>query len=232
MLAHTDGNTGVHRATPERIAVILVMLIATVHVSPLVFEHVDASSTNDDWTQIFAFQAFLTDQLVSTGTLPERSHILGGGFPIVGHPEYPVLSPVALPVLALGPVLGVRFAAAAYFLLGVFGMWAWLRKTGFSPQLPPMGVSLRNQRLVYRYHGVRELSQIYYLWLPLWLWLVIPESDTAPRLDGRRCRCRPRCNCTYRWTSEHRLHVTGGWFLDLRAAGAPWSGLPSSVCSS
>jgi hypothetical protein len=176
----------VHRSISERIVVAIVLLVATVHVSPLVFEHIDASSSNDDWTQIFAFQAFLADELSTNGALPERSHILGGGFPIVGHPEYPVISPVSLPVFALGPVLGVRFAAAAYLLIGVFGMWGWLRSKQIEPVVAAYG------SLVYATSGwfiaimvSGNFPQIYYLWLPLWLWWVVPTSETAKRLDGR-----------------------------------------------
>ncbi len=165
---------------------VLILLISVVHVSPLAFEHIDAASSNDDWTQIFAFQAYLADQLLSIGSIPQRSHILGGGFPIIGHPEYPVLSPLILPVWLFGPVMGVRVASAVYFLLGVFGMWSWLRARRFDVEVAAYGT------LVYATCGwfvaimaSGNFPQIYYLWLPLWLWLVVPSTPSAPRLDAR-----------------------------------------------
>ena len=186
MSRYYPGNSGVQRTNTERTLLVLTMLIAIVHVSPLVFEHIDAASSNDDWTQIFAFQAYLADQLSTFGALPERSHILGGGFPIPGHPEYPILSPVIAPVFLFGPVLGVRLAAAIYYLLGVFGMWAWLRHRRFDPAVCLYGT------VVYATCGwfvaimvSGNFPQIYYMWLPLWLWLIIPHTADAPRLDLR-----------------------------------------------
>lgn len=85
-------------------------------------------SLNDDWTQLFAFNGFLRDQLLS-GSLPVRADWLGGGFPIAGHPEYAVLAPHTLLVLLFGPVAGIKLWVVAAALLGTAGMYQLVRET-------------------------------------------------------------------------------------------------------
>ena len=87
-----------------------------------------AISPNDDWTQIFAFQAYLEDSLLRDGELPERSHMLGSGFPLPAHPEYPIISPLTPSVLLFGAVLGTKINVLLVLLAGVLGMWLLTRR--------------------------------------------------------------------------------------------------------
>ena len=118
-----------HQFLTDRRVLAGVLLTTFLAISPLVLNQPTAMSLNDDWTQIFAFQAYLHDALLHHGELPQRSHMLGGGFPIIAHPEYPIFSPLTPTVLVFGPVLGTKVNVILLYLMGVLGMWLLCRRT-------------------------------------------------------------------------------------------------------
>ena len=142
-----------------------------------------AITWNDDWTQIFAFAAFLRDSLLD-GELPVRSPWLGGGFPILGHPEYPVLSPFTPLVLLVGPILGVKLIVLVVLAAGAVGTFLYCRDTlGTAPESAAMASSL----LIASGWTTAILEsgnypQIHYFWLPLMAWLLARPGGW--RVDG------------------------------------------------
>ncbi len=130
-------------------------------------------SLNDDWTQLFAFNAFLRDQLLQ-GELPVRADWLGGGFPIAGHPEYAVLAPHTLLVLVAGPVAGIKLWHTLAAMLGTFGMYRFARDTLALEELPATYAAATMATLGWTaaITASGNVPQVTNLWWPLLFWLV------------------------------------------------------------
>ncbi|HIA01735.1 MAG TPA: hypothetical protein EYN66_07460, partial [Myxococcales bacterium] len=159
-----------------------VVLIAGIFIWPLLADPY-AISSNDDWTQMLAFQAYLEDQFTMHFSLPMRSHMLGGGFPIIGHPEYPIISPLTLTTLVFGAVLGVKINLLLVYALGLFGMWSLCHSTY---KLRPCSAAYAT--LIFAVAGwyptilySGNYPQIYYMWFPLLAYLLLDER----LFDGR-----------------------------------------------
>ncbi len=175
-------------------------------------------SLNDDWTQIFAFQAYLHDHLLA-GELPHRSHMLGAGFPIVGHPEYPILSPLTLPILAFGPVLGVKLNVLIVAALSALGMWLLARKT---LELSVTASAYAVVALAFCVWPPAILHsgnypQIYYLLLPLLAWATFARRPLVAGLIGATMLTDGHLN------SVSCFLVLGAWAL-LRRDILPYVG--------
>ncbi len=159
----------------------IILVLAAVYLAPLM-KSPGAISLNDDWTQIFAFQAFLYDELVSEGNVPERAHHLGSGFPIGGHPEYPILSPLTLTVLVFGPITGTKLNVVLVVMLGLFGMWMLCTRTLKLDELPSAYATATLAVFGWLPHILfsGNYPEIYYMWFPLLAWLVAGTE----RFDG------------------------------------------------
>ena len=114
--------------TVDRLFVVGLLIAGALYLAPLLAQW-SAISLNDDWTQIFAFQSYLHDSILNQGEIPHRAHWLGSGFPIIAHPEYPILSPLTGVVLAFGPVGGTKLNVVLVTLIGMAGMWLFCRRT-------------------------------------------------------------------------------------------------------
>lgn len=164
---------------------IVVLALTAGFLAPMLVDP-SAITLNDDWTQILAFQGYLRDQLLEHGALPHRSHVLGGGFPLPGHPEYPVLSPLTLPVLLFGVTLGTKLAVVIVHLLGVAGMWGLCRRR-LDLDLLPSGYAA----LVFAVGGWTpailesgNYPQIHFMAFPLLLMLTLPRKGEERWFDG------------------------------------------------
>jgi hypothetical protein len=148
-------------------------VLAAVAIGPL-FADPWAISLNDDWTWILAAQAYLRDTFIEHGALAHRSHMLGSGFPIAGHPEYPILSPLSLPVLLFGPVLGLKIAVWLVCALGALGTWLLCRRTlglsAGSAAYATAALTFCGWLPAILHSG--NYPQIYYLWTGLLAYLV------------------------------------------------------------
>ena len=80
---------------------------------------------DEDWLHDISFSFTLREGLLSYGELPLRSHLVGGGYPILGHPNDGTLSPLSLPFIVLPPGWAVRLNLVLLLwggTLGVFGL--------------------------------------------------------------------------------------------------------------
>ena len=99
---------------------------AWMFVSPMGIASGDAYRDND-WFTDRAMDAMARDALLHHHQLPIRSHLVGGGFPTVGHPFDGSWSPTILPVLLFGDVIGVKVNLLLLLLLGSWGIWGLAR---------------------------------------------------------------------------------------------------------
>ncbi len=85
-------------------------------------------SLDHDWLTHLLHHRFARDAWLS-GEVPLWSAFVSGGYPIAGHPEFPLSSPTLLPTLLLGERLGIKVAACFFLAVGAGGT-AWLARVG------------------------------------------------------------------------------------------------------
>ena len=106
----------------------LLLLAAVVWLAPY-FVPWDASSmANDDWLMHYAAHGFFRRSVLQHGEFPLWARHFGGGYPIVGHPEFPSFNPLVLSTLLLGERVGLKVNALLVFLAGVAGCFLLARR--------------------------------------------------------------------------------------------------------
>jgi hypothetical protein len=78
---------------------------------------------DEDWLHDLSFSFTLREGLKTHGELPLRSHLVGGGYPILGHPSDGTLSPFSLPFVALSPAVAVRLNLVVLLWIGTLGIY-------------------------------------------------------------------------------------------------------------
>ena len=84
-------------------------------------------SRNDDWLKHWTLHANARRCVLEWGQIPLWTPYLGGGFPVIGDPEEPCLSPTFWGTLIAGEVLGVKLDAAAFYALAALGTYCFAR---------------------------------------------------------------------------------------------------------
>ena len=97
------------------------------------FLHPDGIRSGDayrdnDWLSILLFPAWLHTAVTELGQFPLWCPYVGGGYPAVLHPSDLSLTPLALPVLALGPVWGIKVDLLLLTLVGGLGVLGLARE--------------------------------------------------------------------------------------------------------
>ncbi|NNE08988.1 MAG: hypothetical protein HKN20_10555 [Gemmatimonadetes bacterium] len=65
--------------------------------------------------------------LLEHGTILQRSHLVGGGYPIIGGPEDPTFNPLILLTLCLGTVMGIKWIGVLSMVFGATGLYVLAR---------------------------------------------------------------------------------------------------------
>ena len=112
---------------PRAVTAACLAFCAWMFLHPLGIASGDPYRDND-WFTDRVFDVLARDALLQHGQLPLRSHLLGGGYPTLGHPFDGAFSPTLLPTLLLGDVLGVKVVLALLLLLGTWGVWGLARE--------------------------------------------------------------------------------------------------------
>ena len=150
--------------------------------TPLGFTSGDAYRSHD-WQIAATHDALFRDAVLEHGQFPLRSHLVGGGYPVIGHPSDGSLSPMILPSLLLGERLGLKVNLVMAMVLGALGVFLLARNVvgigGLGPLLAALGF------VVAGWHPSRVLVGYYestfYLFFPMMLYLLL----TAGRSPGR-----------------------------------------------
>ncbi len=123
----------------ERLTVVLVLAAMTVLFVLPAFEVPGGIASGDpyrdnDWLNCRVFDRIARQSLLEDGQFPLRTHLLGGGFPIVAHPSDGSWAPTLPAVLLFGDVTGVKVNIAIVLLLGALAMTGLARRwLGLSP---------------------------------------------------------------------------------------------------
>jgi len=107
-------------------ALVLLVIVAAV---PLL-RNLNRISLNPDWIMHYAFHRMARDAILIHGEYPLWSPHFGGGFPVCGHPENPLPSPLFLPTLLFGEVIGTKLTPAFVWVIGALGMYLFARTGG------------------------------------------------------------------------------------------------------
>ncbi|MEE2829891.1 MAG: hypothetical protein VX498_11940 [Myxococcota bacterium] len=139
---------------------------------------------NNDWLNCRSFDVLSRRALLEDGEFPLRTHLIGGGFPVAAHPSDGSWSPTLLAVLLFGDAVGVKINILILMFLGSWGVWLLGRRHlgldtpgalfaaclfAFSGWLPSMLL-------------VGFYNQVFYLLVPLVLYLVLEGRERADRL--------------------------------------------------
>jgi len=172
-----------------RVALLLAAAVVAFSL-PAFFELQGIASAdefrNNDWLNCRSFDVLSRRALLEDGEVPLRTHLLGGGFPLIAHPSDGTWAPTILAVLLLGDVVGVKVNLLLFLFAGAWGTWLlarrWLElETGpalyaallfaFSGWLPSMWL-------------VGFYNQVFYLLSPLILYLLVSSPGRPERLVG------------------------------------------------
>lgn len=87
----------------------------------------DSANWRGDFTQYAARHEHFRNAVLEHGEFPERSHLLGGGYPIIGDPEDPSMSPLVLLTLCCGTITGLKLIVLLCMLASALGTTLLLR---------------------------------------------------------------------------------------------------------
>ena len=103
----------------------ITLIIALIFCAPLLANLTGLRQgdpfRDEDWLHDISFSFYLKESLLSHQEFPLRTHLSGGGYPILGHPSDGSLSPFSLPFLVLSPELAVRLNLIVLLWLGTLG---------------------------------------------------------------------------------------------------------------
>ena len=165
--------------TPTRYALPLLLVVVAAFCSPMFYTPGGFTSgdtyRSHDWFIAATHDAMARDTVLNHGQLPLRSHLVGGGYPVIGHPSDGSYSPFILTSLLLGERTGLKLNLILCLFLGGLGVFFLsrdiLRIPGRGPLLAALAFVLAG------WHPSRTLVGYYeatfYLLFPLMLHLIL-----------------------------------------------------------
>jgi len=161
------------------LALPVLAVVVTLFTSPM-FATPDGFTSGDtyrshDWLIAATHEALFRDTVLRHQQVPLRSHLVGGGYPVIGHPSDGSYSPFILTSLFLGERIGLKLNLIVCLFLGSLGVFLLSREILRVPGLGPLFASLAFA--VAGWHPSRTLVGYYeasfYLLFPLMLHLVL-----------------------------------------------------------
>ena len=167
--------------SPTRLALplLLLLLVVAAFCSPMFYTPGGFTSgdtyRSHDWFIAATHDAITRDTVLNHGQLPLRSHLVGGGYPVIGHPSDGSYSPFILTSLLLGERTGLKLNLIICLLLGGLGVLLFSRDILRVPGRGPLFAALAF--VVAGWHPSRTLVGYYeatfYLLFPMMLYLTL-----------------------------------------------------------
>ncbi|MFN0149412.1 MAG: hypothetical protein ACKVU1_01705 [bacterium] len=88
----------------------------------------DRVNFNNDFFQYAARHELVRQGVFAFHSLAQRSHLVGGGYPVIGDPEDPTFNPLVLFTLALGAVTGLKWIGIVSMIFGAVSLYALTRE--------------------------------------------------------------------------------------------------------
>jgi len=116
-------------------AIALTLMAVGWFLSPI-FQHPDALINDDpfryhDYLQQATYDHLFRTSILDHGQFALRTHLLGGGYPLIANPQDCSFSPFSLTPLLMGVPVGMKVNILLFFLIGAGGMLVLVRK-GFA----------------------------------------------------------------------------------------------------
>jgi hypothetical protein len=93
-----------------------------------------ANVRNPDVVNAYTHLSLTRLSLFRFGQFPWRTHLVGGGTELIGHPRDISLSPLVLPALLFGEEAGMKLITASFYYIGALGTYCLCRSAlGLSP---------------------------------------------------------------------------------------------------
>ncbi len=167
------------RRSPTGSGVLATLLITLIFCAPLAANLSGLRQgdpfRDEDWLHDISFSFYLKEGILTHQEFPLRTHLVGGGYPVLGHPSDGTMSPFSLPFLVLSPELAVRLNLILLLWFGTLGIYGLARRHLSMAQLPSLGAAA-----AFAFSGwfpsfmlAGFYVQVFYLLTPLVLYLLL-----------------------------------------------------------
>lgn len=112
----------------ESVAIAIVIVIVGIFYLPLVKNITTTAINENDWWRNYYNFGLSRKNLIDYRQISLRTPFLGGGYPLIGRPTDPSLSPIFLLVLFFGEISGLRLLVFLLFVSGATGMFYLTRR--------------------------------------------------------------------------------------------------------
>lgn len=114
-------------------ALVVLVILATLPV----IRSGDLLAYNNDFFQFVSRHELLRMEILEHGHIPQRTHLYGGGFPLIGDPEDAGFNPVVVGLtLALGTVPAIKWLGILAMIAGALSVYALARRVLFLLPIP------------------------------------------------------------------------------------------------
>lgn len=170
---------GLNASALPRRELLFLLLSVLLFCSPMFFTPGGFTSRESyrahDWFIAATHDALFRDAVLSHHQFPLRSHLVGGGYPILAHPSDASVSPLILTSLLFGEQVGLKLNLIIALLLGALGIYLLARNILHMGGLGPLFAAVAFA--VAGWHPSRILVGYYestfYLFFPLILYLIL-----------------------------------------------------------
>jgi len=150
-----------------------ILVISFLFTIPLL-ENINNDMYDEDWFQFSSHNLNSRKSIIEYKQLPLWSPFLGGGFPIIGHPQDMTLSPLFLFILIFGETVGLKLIIILIYLSSALGTYLFSKKVLCFSQLTSSFVALSfvlSSYLPYQLSDGNFHCEPFLLLLPLLLYL-------------------------------------------------------------
>lgn len=115
----------------KKIILLILVLCSILYIGQEIVSYCMSGETmilNDDMHQEFLNAAIFRQSILEYKRFPMWSPHIGGGYPLYAYPhDISLLLPFTIPILVFGELIGVKFNILLIYLLGIGGMFLYLK---------------------------------------------------------------------------------------------------------
>jgi hypothetical protein len=163
----------------DALVLVACACVAVIYAFPL-FHNVWNYSCGDG-ESYQTINAVIRSTLIDYRQFPFWNPYSGGGNVMLAHPESNFLSPLFVPILLLGPVVGVKIQIVIYYIIGLAGMYLLCRYLNFKVLPAFLAAVLFNCNSYLSNHlNVGYFIWMTILWMP-WVFLFYLKSCSSAK---------------------------------------------------
>lgn len=168
------------RKLSGQVALWLLFAALTFAVTAPMFKHLSWWGVHD-WPQFYCYYGIPRRAVVEHGELPGWNPHYYGGNVQYGHPDDPSLSPLFIPILLFGEVIGSKIDIVLMLMAGMYSMWLLARRFCLSPPASLFAAAVWALNGWHAYHfAVGHMDHLTFLLQPLAVYFLIRAIDHLP----------------------------------------------------